>query len=134
MTRPDPPDLLGYRTWTDHEGYHAELCEHLPEEAVAYGCQQQLAAPTSHELIQAAVANQIKVSIWETLPSAGPECLACGDRLAPAPAGWRSTRTGAFDCSHGGHHRVDVVTPDPDVRLAELRVALLSIYLPENRP
>lgn len=63
-----PRTLLYYETWLDNEGYHARLYQTLPEEALQYGCVQEVRAATETELIQAAARNRIRLWTWESQP------------------------------------------------------------------
>lgn len=68
-TGSEPPvqsrGLLHYETWADDEGYHARLHQELPQDALDYGCVQEVSASTETELTQEAVRNRVKVWAWE---------------------------------------------------------------------
>lgn len=61
-----PPGLLHYKTWADEEGYHARLFQELPQDALDYGCVQEVWAMTETELIQEAARNRVRVWSWES--------------------------------------------------------------------
>lgn len=60
-----PHSLLHYETWADDEGYHARLHQELPQDALDYGCVQEVSAASETELTQEAVRNRVKVWAWE---------------------------------------------------------------------
>lgn len=61
-----PRSLLHYETWVDDGGYHARLNQELPQDALDYGCVQEIGATTETALIQEAARNRVKVWTWES--------------------------------------------------------------------
>lgn len=72
---PSPPDLTGYETWADGDGFHATYATVLPAEAIAYGrCLQEVHADTALELTQMSVRNRVRIWAWQAAqrsPKAG---------------------------------------------------------------
>lgn len=68
-----PPPLLLYETWSDEQGHHARLHQKLPQEALDYGCVQEVQASNATELTQEATRNRIKVWAWEASQGADNE-------------------------------------------------------------
>ncbi|TMS00222.1 hypothetical protein [Nonomuraea basaltis] len=60
-----PRGLLQYETWADGDGFHARLFQKLPQNALDYGCVQEVRAATETELTQEATRNRVKVWAWE---------------------------------------------------------------------
>lgn len=73
MDFPPVPDLLGYETWRDDDGYHAQYETPLPEVAQSAGCAQEIHESTPTKLTQAAVRNRVRVWCWQAEARVGRE-------------------------------------------------------------
>lgn len=64
-----PPSILGYEVRHEADGYHARYCQVIDEHARAFGCLQQLHDVDPRALLRRAVANRVRVWVYQSRPA-----------------------------------------------------------------